>query len=192
MQSRATAGLLAVLILSPTLAAADEPLPSYATARETIEGTIVSNDGKYALTLADVRGFMDSVTLRAGTLIEPDGVVLTPGRLVRIIGRADGKTFDADEIDTDVTDPDSYAYATDDADDAAVAPASAELPGFAYAPPYGVWYGAGYGRPSYPAWPAPPRGRPTVPLPRPPVPPAPRPPRPVLPVHAPADPPRRH
>lgn len=183
MQSRATAGLLAVLILSPTLAAADEPLPSYATARETIEGTIVSNDGKYALTLADVRGFMDSVTLRAGTLIEPDGVVLTPGRLVRIIGRADGKTFDADEIDTDVTDPDSYTY---DPGDAAVAPAPAYVPGFAYPPAFGVWYGVGYGRSSVPAWPAPPRGRPPAPRP-----PAPRPPRPVVPVHAPADPPRR-
>jgi hypothetical protein len=190
MQSRATLGLLAALILPPALAAADETLPSYATARETIEGTIVSNDSKYALTLADVRGFADSVTLRPGTLLEPDGVVLTPGRLVRIIGRADGKTFDADEIDADVSDPDAYDYATGDADDAAGAPAY--VPGFAYAPSYGiwtgVWYGARYRQPPVPAWPAPPRGRPPAPRPHPPGPPA---PRPVIPVHTPADPPRR-
>jgi hypothetical protein len=176
MKSRASVVLAAALVLLPALAAAQDQLPSYATARETIEGAIASFDGKYALTLDDVRGFTDSVTLHPGTTVEPDGVSLMAGEFVRITGQADGKTFAADDVDADVSDPDAavYAYATP------------FYPAFVYVQPYGV--SAGYPRFPGPAW-LPPAPRTGAPPPAP-HPPAPRPPAP-RPPHLPVSPPRR-
>jgi hypothetical protein len=96
--------LCSAALLAVALAPAAAQTPSYATNEETIRGTISALDGKYALTLADERGFSDSVTLHDGTLISPAGASLVPGALVVITGHADGSTFDADAVDTDPTD----------------------------------------------------------------------------------------
>ncbi len=83
----------------------DSP-PSYATGGdEAIHGTISALLGKYTLTLADDRGFSDSVTLHEATLISPAGSALVAGAVVTIVGHSDGKTFDADEIDFDGGEP---------------------------------------------------------------------------------------
>jgi hypothetical protein len=75
-------------------------LPSYATGEETIRGRIAAVDGKYHLQLRDERGFIDSVTLHDGTIINPTGLRLTPGQSVRIMGHSSGYSFAANEIDT--------------------------------------------------------------------------------------------
>jgi hypothetical protein len=88
------------------LAAVADPTPSYATGGgETIHGTIVSITGKYTLALGDDRGYTDSVTMHDGTVITPNGISLETGQVVTITGHTDGKTFDADEIDTDGSEP---------------------------------------------------------------------------------------
>ncbi len=79
-----------------------QPLPSYATgsADETIHGTVASIDGAYAIAVRDARGYLDKVTLHQGTIINPTGLTLEPGQNVTILGRTDGNTFAANEIDT--------------------------------------------------------------------------------------------
>ena len=71
VRAMAAAGCLAALCAP--LAAAGQNTPSYASATETIHGTITAITGKYTLTLADVRGFADSVTMRDGTAIDAIG-----------------------------------------------------------------------------------------------------------------------
>jgi len=139
--------LYSAALLAVALAPAAAQTPSYATNEETIRGTISALDGKYALTLADERGFSDSVTLHDGTLISPAGASLVPGALVVITGHADGSTFDADAVDTDPADayetnptPDSYGPSGGAAYPALLAP-------FAYGFGFG-YYGFGY--PNYP------------------------------------------
>ncbi|MBD5633029.1 MAG: hypothetical protein IAI49_01010 [Candidatus Eremiobacteraeota bacterium] len=68
---------------------------------ETIRGTVDSLPSHYALKLRDARGFIDSVTLRDDTVINPSSLQLTSGLSVTIIGHPDGETFDADEIDAE-------------------------------------------------------------------------------------------
>jgi hypothetical protein len=136
----ASAAAIALAFCAP--AAADE-LPSYATNVETIRGTIAALPGKYSLTLADERGFSDSVTLRAGTTISPAGVALAVGEPVVITGHSHGSTFLADAIENDTSNGDgsggtSYDYG---ASDDGYAPYDYAVP--AYAPPFG--YGFGYG-----------------------------------------------
>jgi hypothetical protein len=78
-----------------------QPLPSYATPPgETIKGTISRFDGPTNMYVRDVRGYIDHVTLRQGTIINPTGIRLQPGFSVTVTGRASGSTFIADEIDT--------------------------------------------------------------------------------------------
>jgi hypothetical protein len=102
MQWSAPGALLLILAFAaPAVAQAPAALPSYAVTEEAIEGSILGLSGRYGLTLADVRGFSDSVTMHAGTIINPDGISLAIGQKVRILGHADGKTFDANEVDTD-------------------------------------------------------------------------------------------
>jgi len=105
---RVPAGWLAgcALTLVCPFAASAASVPSYATGGdETIHGTIATLTGKYTLTLSDDRGFTDSVTLHDGTVIAPTGVTLETGQEVTIVGHTDGKTFDADEVDTDGAEP---------------------------------------------------------------------------------------
>jgi len=94
-------------------AAADPGLPSYAAPApqgaqgESIHGTIAAVIDKYHLTLNDDRGFVDHVTLRASTTINPPGLTLQNGEPVMINGHADGHEFVAEEIDA--PNPDAQA-----------------------------------------------------------------------------------
>jgi len=99
-----TISLLGVLALAGVpLAASADGVPSYATGasgnEETIQGQIQSIDGQYTIRLEDVRGFVDSVTLHDGTVINPNGTQLAAGQDVTIVGHANGRTFEAVEID---------------------------------------------------------------------------------------------
>jgi uncharacterized membrane protein YgcG len=120
------AGFAAALV--PAAARADD-LPSYAHHDETIHGTIISFDGKYTAYVRDERGFVDRVRLHDGTVINPTGLTLEPGQSVTILGRTDGRDFDANEIDTPYQDDGDYA----------------PDPGAAYVAPYDYY-------PSYPAY----------------------------------------
>jgi len=90
----------AVAQSEPAAAPPSSP-PSYATPSndEQIRGTISAVPGKYALLLRDRRGFVDSVALHQGTVINPTGLKLQPGMEVAIAGKNSGATFDADVID---------------------------------------------------------------------------------------------
>ena len=99
----ATAGAF----LLPSVAAA-QPVPSYATqgapgyasqGDQQIHGTIASLDGKYRVYVRDDRGYVDSVDLHDGTIINPTGIPLQAGMPVTIYGRPNGKVFDANQID---------------------------------------------------------------------------------------------
>jgi len=80
---------------------AHAPAPSYATRSgdQRIDGTIADFDGKYAVRLRDRRGYLDSVTLHQGTVINPTGLTLRNGMPVTIYGYNAGRTFAANEID---------------------------------------------------------------------------------------------
>src|SRR5579883_2844719 len=94
--------VLAVLaLLSVPVAARAQGMPSYAHPdSEKITGTVTSFDGRYGLQVRDDRGFIDSVQLHQGTVINPTGLTLAPGMKVTIYGAAHGRHFDAAEIDT--------------------------------------------------------------------------------------------
>jgi hypothetical protein len=93
------AGAVGLLSVAPALA---QPVPSYASgsADETIRGTVAAINGPYAISVRDARGFIDNVQLHQGTIINPTGLTLAPGQSVTILGRNDGRTFSANEIDT--------------------------------------------------------------------------------------------
>jgi hypothetical protein len=83
-----------------------QALPPYATpasglptSGETIHGVIQAVLGPYRILVRDDRGFVDDVTLRHGTVINPRGVRLAVGMTVTISGFASGSTFSANEID---------------------------------------------------------------------------------------------
>lgn len=78
-------------------------LPPYATAEQTIHGRIQSIDGQYKITVRDDNGYLDSVALHHGTIINPTGLTLAPGMSVTIIGYSAGSVFEANEIDTPYT-----------------------------------------------------------------------------------------
>jgi hypothetical protein len=115
----ATAGAF----LLPAVAYA-QPVPSYATQSapgyasrddQQIHGTVASLDGKYRVYVRDDRGYVDTVELHDGTIINPTGIPLQPGMPVTIYGRANGNVFDANQIDApnDVSDdsgPGDYGY----------------------------------------------------------------------------------
>ena len=87
-----------------------QDMPSYAQPAvgsnvETITGRINSVEGTFLITLLDDRGFVDSVQLHQGTIINPTGLALEPGMSVTIIGYNAGPAFDANEIDA------QYSYA---------------------------------------------------------------------------------
>ncbi len=101
------------------VAAQSQNMPSYATHEDTIKGTIVSIDSQFGISVRDERGFIDRVMLHQGTVINPTGLSLAPGMSVTILGRTQGSTFAANEIDTpyQVTGsaPSAYDYAPYDA-----------------------------------------------------------------------------
>jgi hypothetical protein len=92
---------------------------------ETIHGVIEAIEGRYRILVRDDRGFVDDVTLRQGTIINPRGLRLRAGMSVTISGYASGSTFAALEIDA------PYSY-------------DAAGPGAAYYSNYPD-YGYGYG-----------------------------------------------
>ncbi len=79
-------------------------MPTYArpyapNGEETIHGRIDRFSGKYHIDVRDDRGFIDSVELHQGTVINPTGLALQPGMPVTIRGYNRGSTFAANEID---------------------------------------------------------------------------------------------
>jgi hypothetical protein len=136
----AAALALAVAGLPGLAAAQSAPPPSYAQlpsyakpapVHETLGGTISNFDGKYGLFVRDDRGFVDNITLRDGTIINPTGLRLAEGMRVTVTGFTQGKTFVALQIDT----PYNTTYAL-----------PAPAPAYAYGYPYygGAYYGAAY------------------------------------------------
>jgi hypothetical protein len=131
-------GMLALPLAAQAQSAAD------GSQDEVIHGTIASLEGQYTIYVHDQRGFVDTVRLHDGTIINPTGLTLEPGQSVEIHGRTDGHVFDANEIDTpnaDVDSGDSAGYSTDDAPPPApvyVAP----YPYYSYYPAYAIAYPA--------------------------------------------------
>jgi hypothetical protein len=129
----AALALAAVVTPSLALAQAQPSLPSYARpapVHEQITGSVSHFDGKYGLFVNDDRGFVDTVQLRDGTIINPTGLRLIEGMRVTVTGYTSGKTFVALQIDT------PYTMTT----------AVPVAPAYAYGPGY---YGGYYGYPGY-------------------------------------------
>ncbi|MGD0472480.1 MAG: hypothetical protein ABSB70_04615 [Candidatus Velthaea sp.] len=108
LSRRTVAGVVAVAISFAPLAVLAQDIPSYARSStistdETIHGRIRSVDGAFNLSVDDDRGFIDSVQLHPGTIINPTGLTLADGMSVTILGYNAGDTFEANEIDTPYT-----------------------------------------------------------------------------------------
>lgn len=122
--------VLATAGLALPIAVSAQPMPDYAQQQpgyaqdETITGRIAGIDDTWHVTIADDRGFNDTVELHQGTIINPTGLTLAPGMSVTIDGYANGPVFEANEIDT------PYTY-------------SGPLP-------VPVYYGSGWWYPGYP------------------------------------------
>jgi hypothetical protein len=98
----AFAGTLAFGVAALPLGASAQGVPSYgrpASADETIHGRITAMQGPYAIVVLDDRGFLDTVSLRQGTIINPRGLRLAVGMDVTIVGYNAGTSFAAVEID---------------------------------------------------------------------------------------------
>jgi hypothetical protein len=98
---------LAGLVIAPMTAPAQD-LPSYARPApynqdQAVRGRIDSIDGTFHITVRDERGYLNSVELHQGTIINPTGLTLAPGMSVTILGYGQGNTFFANEIDTPYT-----------------------------------------------------------------------------------------
>ena len=102
-----------------------QTLPPYAqpAADQTIHGRIAAINGRFSISVRDDRGFIDSVELHRGTIINPTGLTLETGMAVTVIGYSAGTIFEANEIDT------SYRYAGP--------------------PPPPIYYGPGWWYPGY-------------------------------------------
>jgi hypothetical protein len=107
--------LLAVAVLAssvlPVATQAQSGTPSYARREDRIQGTISGFNGAYTVYVRDDRGYVDNVTLRNGTVINPTGLRLVEGQRVTIYGFAQGNTFVANQIDTPYTRWNAYGYA---------------------------------------------------------------------------------
>lgn len=79
--------------------------PGYQNQDETITGRVLAINDVWHITVADDRGFNDTVELHQGTIINPTGLTLSPGMSVTIEGYGNGPVFEANEIDT------PYGYA---------------------------------------------------------------------------------
>lgn len=100
----ASAALIAsAVLIAPTAAVAQPaPPPSYArpSGDNTIKGRITSIDGTFQISVRDDNGYIDTVALHQGTIINPTGLTLEPGMSVTIAGYNGGSRFNANEIDT--------------------------------------------------------------------------------------------
>jgi hypothetical protein len=111
----AIAGALAIGIVVIPERVAAQGVPSYgrpapSTGEESIHGRIEAIQGPFAIVVRDDRGFLDSVALRQGTIINPRGLRLAVGMAVTIVGFNAGASFSAIEIDApyDESGPSSY------------------------------------------------------------------------------------
>ena len=100
----AIAGALAIGVAAIPERAVAQGVPSYgrpatSTGEETIHGRIEAIQGPFAIVVRDDRGFLDSVALRQGTIINPRGLRLAIGMTVTIVGFNAGASFSAVEID---------------------------------------------------------------------------------------------
>jgi len=123
-----TVGTIAAVLAAGVVAipqrAAAQGVPSYGrpatpSGEETIRGTIAAIQGPFAIVVRDDRGFLDSVALRQGTIINPRGLRLAVGMTVTIVGFNAGASFSAIEIDApyDESGPSNYdAYGYSGAD----------------------------------------------------------------------------
>ena len=107
--------------------------PSYArpvapSDEDTVKGRVTSYDGKYGLAVRDDRGFIDTVSLHQGTIINPTGLQLRPGMSVTIHGYGNGNAFAANEIDTPYNVAYGYPYG-----------------GYGYGPDVDLGFGFGFG-----------------------------------------------
>jgi hypothetical protein len=100
--SRALRALPAAALLAAILpaAAGAQPVPSYAHHEDTITGRISSIRDKWTIEVHDRKGYLDTVRLHQGTVINPTGITLEPGFKVTITGHPAGPVFVANEIDT--------------------------------------------------------------------------------------------
>jgi hypothetical protein len=110
----AIAGALAIGLAAIPERAAAQGVPSYgrpapSTGEETIHGRIEAIQGPFAIVVRDDRGFLDSVALRQGTIINPRGLRLAVGMTVTIEGFNAGASFSAIEIDAPYSDDESGA-----------------------------------------------------------------------------------
>ncbi|MGA3037925.1 MAG: hypothetical protein ABSE64_10650 [Vulcanimicrobiaceae bacterium] len=110
MNIKAFATALAFACALATQAAQAQPapiqtLPSYAqpNSQQTIKGRIQSIVDPFHITVADSKGYVDTVQLHQGTIINPTGLTLAAGMSVTILGYSAGDHFDANEIDTPYT-----------------------------------------------------------------------------------------
>ncbi len=97
--------LVATLSLGLPAVAQAQDLPSYArpapiSTDQNIHGRIVGYDGGYNLTVRDERGYVDTVRLHQGTIINPTGLRLEGGMIVSVLGYNAGGFFAANQIDT--------------------------------------------------------------------------------------------
>jgi hypothetical protein len=122
---------IATLVGFPATASAMATYPSYAHREKTISGTIQNFNGAWWMYVRDRNGYVDTVSLHKGTVINPTGIQLQPGFHVRISGYSSGNVFVASVIDT------PYRYAQP----------NYGYPGYAY--PY-YPYPYPYYRPFYP------------------------------------------
>ena len=99
MRLATVAAALGARAFTASAALAQQPIPSYARADESIAGTISRVDGT-TIYVHDQRGFDDRVSLHDGTIINPTGLRLSRGQSVTIHGLSNGGTFEAAEIDT--------------------------------------------------------------------------------------------
>lgn len=91
------AAILSAALITPAVASAQD----YAYGGDQqIQGTISSINGTWNISVDDDNGYVDSIELHQGTIINPTGLTLEPGMNVTIDGYADGPNFDAMEIDT--------------------------------------------------------------------------------------------
>jgi hypothetical protein len=98
-----TVSVIATSLALPYRAWAAET-PSYAapSGEQTIHGTITAFHGKYGVNVRDEHGYVDSIALHQGTVINPTGLALQQGMPVTIVGHGDGDVFAANEIDVPV------------------------------------------------------------------------------------------
>jgi hypothetical protein len=99
------AALLLPLGTQAARAQVNEPLPSYAQPNneQTIRGRISAINGTYSISVHDDSGYIDSVQLHRGTIINPTGLRLAAGMSVTITGYNAGSVFEANQIDTPYT-----------------------------------------------------------------------------------------